>query len=88
MANNREIFSKHYGLERGAWFYIILVLVEYAQMVEVDDFMYVEAVVLILVLVEQSQRAQLHILFITRALLLNPYFNGKCFVEVQQFKER
>lgn len=44
MANNREIFSKYYGLERGAWFYIILVLVEYAQRVEVDDFKYVEAV--------------------------------------------
>ena len=44
MANNREFFSKHYGLERGSWFYINLVLVEYAQRVEVDDFKYVEAV--------------------------------------------
>lgn len=63
---------------------------EHAQRVSVSNGgnEYTESV-LILVLVEQSQRAQLHILFITRALLiLNPYFNGTSFVEVQHFKEQ
>ena len=56
MANNREIFSKHYGLERGSWFYIILVLLEHAQRVKGYELQENQFRVLILVLLEHAQR--------------------------------
>ena len=50
------VFPIHHDLERGSWFYIILVLLEHAQRVKGYELQENQFRVLILVLLEHAQR--------------------------------